>query len=385
MVKEKEITEIVWKKEVNNELWRVIAIKGNRNYAVGYEERFKELYKQDKLFFLSYTKNKNKIEETTSYLPFPHEMQQIMLKSVLDIVVKPNIRNRDIQKFQTILDKQKEKTEEILIERKKINNIIKKQVKPMENQKTYEELKEEVKKLLLYTKRKGIEQLIHFLEKTDYYTAPASSKYHLNIFGGLLQHHYNVYSVLLAKNKKFKLNIREDTIIITGLLHDLAKVGLYRKAGHEYIINKSVLERGHAKLSIERIKKFIILTDEEEQMIKYHMGTFGMIGSGYIEEYTAEEMHEAIKKYPSVQIFASSDMESSIMEKSLEEKEKELLDTNNDNIIKVIDKKDKGQGVTYYDITSEFKNPEKTQELIIKMITYGEVFEIRKGMIKVLR
>ena len=110
-----------------------------------------------------------------------------------------------------------------------------------------------------------------------------------------------------------------------------------------------------------------------------------MIGSSYIEEYTAQEMHEAIKKYPSVQIFASSDMESSVMEKSLEEKEKELLDTNNDNIIRVIDKKDKGQGVTFFDITSEFKSPEKTQELIIKMITYGEVFELRKGMIKVLR
>ena len=79
--------------------------------------------------------------------------------------------------------------------------------------------------LLRETKREGIENLIDFLEKTDFFTAPASTKFHNSFEGGLLAHSLNVYEALesLVKGKW-----PEDTIRIVALLHDICKINLYK-------------------------------------------------------------------------------------------------------------------------------------------------------------
>ena len=56
--------------------------------------------------------------------------------------------------------------------------------------------KERFIELLRSTKREGIEKLIDFLEKTDFFTAPASTRFHSSYEGGLLQHSLNVYDCL---------------------------------------------------------------------------------------------------------------------------------------------------------------------------------------------
>ena len=83
--------------------------------------------------------------------------------------------------------------------------------------------KNEIVALLKDVKREGIENLIDFLDRTDFYTAPASTKFHNAFEGGLAEHSLNVYKALkeLTKGKW-----EEDTLRIVGLLHDLCKINL---------------------------------------------------------------------------------------------------------------------------------------------------------------
>lgn len=180
-------------------------------------------------------------------------------------------------------------------------------------------VKDVVKDSLLSVKRDGMKEFVATLEEhTDYFTAPASTKFHLSCEGGLLIHHWNVYDALVECNKRMNLGLPNDTIIIVGLLHDLCKVFRYIKKDDGYDFNPEHKDKGHSLLSIERIKKFIALTPDEEDMIKFHMGLFGAKETAeFGAEYTVQEMHEAIKRCNAVQVVAACDM----MAKVLEEKE----------------------------------------------------------------
>lgn len=255
-------------------------------------------------------------------------------------------------------------------------------VKGGQKVKDIEQIKEEVKFALLSVKRKGMQEFVKFLLTTDYFTAPASANHHLSKPSGLLEHHYNIYNALIEKNKMFKLGLKEETIILTSLLHDVCKCGLYMEVSNGYEINKNIQSKGHAKLSLNRIKKFIALTDEEEAMIKYHMGTFGVDNVGYLNEYTTQEIHDAIKRFPSVQIFASTDMEVTQMEGL--EKEEPTIKLTVEEISKIIDKLDAGEGVSVEDVISKFKEQEKCEAMLEKMKQQGDIFENRRGFIKKL-
>ena len=81
--------------------------------------------------------------------------------------------------------------------------------------------------------RKGVDKLVQFIEKSDFYTAPASTKYHLSCEGGLLQHSLNVYDMLKLKAEqepfKSKLaNVAPESIVIVSLLHDICKTYFYK-------------------------------------------------------------------------------------------------------------------------------------------------------------
>ena len=91
---------------------------------------------------------------------------------------------------------------------------------------------ERFESLLTSCKREGIENLIDFIRSTDFYTAPASTKYHLCCEGGLLQHSLNVYDCLCSKfynelwNEKLT-SVKPESLIITSLLHDICKTNFY--------------------------------------------------------------------------------------------------------------------------------------------------------------
>jgi len=141
------------------------------------------------------------------------------------------------------------------------------------------------------TNRPGIDKLIDYLKQSDFYTAPASTKFHGNFKTGLVKHSYSVYENFYRLNKELKLEVPEPSVILTSLLHDVCKIGAYKENTKSYTWNKDQ-PKGHGRLSTERIKKCIDLTELEEALILYHMGPWNTIqfmgvGKG---EYTLLEL-----------------------------------------------------------------------------------------------
>ena len=139
--------------------------------------------------------------------------------------------------------------------------------------------------------RNGIEDLINWLEDTDFFNAPASSRYHLDEIGGLCQHSLNVYhrfmediQQIMFPNDDIPENVLEQATIL-ALFHDFVKIDFYeestRKVKDEYgtwisvpyfsINNRSELS-GHGVKSARIVSKFLELSDEEFMAITYHMG-----------------------------------------------------------------------------------------------------------------
>lgn len=141
-----------------------------------------------------------------------------------------------------------------------------------------------------YIKREGSEQLLQWIEGTDFFTAPASSTYHLAEDGGLCQHSLNVFKRLneILKNE-YGDNYAElfngmETIAIVSLLHDLCKADYYVKEMRNTKDDKGnwiqipyykVQERfhfGHGAKSVYIIQNFMQLDLDEASAIRYHMG-----------------------------------------------------------------------------------------------------------------
>ena len=187
-----------------------------------------------------------------------------------------------------------------------------------------EEQKEMILDLLKSTEREGIDKLADYLtESTDFFTAPASTKFHNNFRGGLAQHCLNVYENFKSLLEIKGVEMQEDSIIICALLHDLCKCNTYvvetrnRKNDQgqweKYNIwatNKDV-ERPlpHASRSIAIIRKFIKLSIKEELTIFYHMGPYGG------EDFEYKNMLKAAnEKYPQTVLFYVADTISSYLD-----------------------------------------------------------------------
>lgn len=139
--------------------------------------------------------------------------------------------------------------------------------------------------LLHSTKRKSMDLLIHYLVAFGFFGSPASRTNHGCYKGGLAGHSLTVYK-LLASYYHWKLDaitspgqkpepLTSDNLIIAGLLHDVCKIGAYVGTEKPYKSSKGH-PKGHAKLSITRIKGFIELEPIEELMIRFHMGVYGL-------------------------------------------------------------------------------------------------------------
>jgi putative nucleotidyltransferase with HDIG domain len=167
-------------------------------------------------------------------------------------------------------------------------------------------VKQRFLELLRSTQRKGIEELITYLETSGFFIMPASSKYHNNFEGGLMAHSLGVYDKLSEFNSQFQIGVDENSIIIAALLHDLCKINAYQrtKDGKGWTWNRSRTEDGHAVLSLVRVKQFIELTEVEEKMIQYHMGVYGLKEFDEKGEYTLrnESMANAWYHHPIVKL-----------------------------------------------------------------------------------
>ena len=174
-------------------------------------------------------------------------------------------------------------------------------------------MKEEFIKLLKDINREGMEQLIEFIEKTDFFKAPASTRFHGGYEGGLLEHSMKVYEILdyKVKHNITDLEVQDDTIKIIALLHDICKVNYYkvdyRNAKNSlgewekvpYYTIDDTIPYGHGEKSVMMITEYIKLTPEEKYCIRWHMGftepkeQYSTIGLAYKKYPLALLLHEA--------------------------------------------------------------------------------------------
>lgn len=176
-------------------------------------------------------------------------------------------------------------------------------------------LSEQFVKLLRFTEREGIEDLIRYMqEETDFFTAPASIKYHGAFEGGLLQHSMNVLDCL--DDEPIKSGYDYKSTIIVALLHDLCKANCYGKETKNVKENGSWVQKevytyqddlplGHGEKSLYIISKFIKLTDEEAAAIRWHMGGFDSAFRG-----GDRGLNIAFEKYPLAVLLHLADMKA---------------------------------------------------------------------------
>ena len=180
-------------------------------------------------------------------------------------------------------------------------------------------------------KREGADKLLEFLEKSDFFTAPASTRFHGAYEGGLLQHSLNVYECLadfLSRprvKERYKLEPTAETTAIVALLHDVCNVNFYtvqmRNAKNEqtgqwekvpfYAIDDR-LPYGHGEKSVYMISGFMRLSREEAMAIRWHMGFSGIEDKNTIGK--------ALEMFPLAFALSIADMEASYFLEGREEK-----------------------------------------------------------------
>lgn len=180
--------------------------------------------------------------------------------------------------------------------------------------------------LLESTGREGIGGLLDYLAaETDFYTAPASTKFHGAHEGGLLEHSLAVYHRLTdpvhnVEEELFDIN----SLTICSLLHDICKANYYKQDTRNVKINGSweqvpyytvddQFPMGHGEKSVIILQQFIELTTEEMMAIRWHMLGFDDAARG---GYTCSQaMSAASNKYPLIIALHMADLAASYFDK----------------------------------------------------------------------
>ena len=192
--------------------------------------------------------------------------------------------------------------------------------------------------------------ILNYLSETDFYIAPASSKYHGNYKGGLCEHSLNVYDNLLLIYKTYKhlfdTEIVSDyTLTLISLLHDICKIGIYKNSfrnvkkldekGAE-ILNKKGLPiwektpyyeiddnypLGHGEKSVIILQRFYQLTTNEIMSIRWHMGGYDDITKSFVGNMTA---NKAFNMYPLITLLHMADLASIFLTLPIKDEEKPL-------------------------------------------------------------
>lgn len=170
-------------------------------------------------------------------------------------------------------------------------------------------------------KREGADRLLDYLiEKTDFFTAPASTRFHGAYEGGLLEHSLNVYECLcdFVKRPRFRdtygFVFDEESLAIAALLHDICKTNFYKTEMRNvkkngvwesvpYYTIEDTLPYGHGEKSVYIISGFLKLTRDEAFAIRYHMGFSGT--------EDANQVGKALEMFPLAFALCVADMEAS--------------------------------------------------------------------------
>ena len=170
--------------------------------------------------------------------------------------------------------------------------------------------------------REGADKLLDFLlNGSDFFTAPASTRYHGAYEGGLVEHSLNVYDCLadmVARLKeRYGIEYTDESIAIAGLLHDVCKVNFYKTSYRNvkdetgrwqsvpYYTIEDTLPYGHGEKSAYIVSAYMRLTRDEAFAIRYHMGFSGTEDPGNVGR--------ALEMFPLAYATCCADMEAAFL------------------------------------------------------------------------
>ena len=134
--------------------------------------------------------------------------------------------------------------------------------------------------------REGSAAFLEWLSKTDFFTAPASTKFHCACPCGLVQHSVSVYRTMVERYFDPETD-SEESFAICGLLHDVCKAQFYKEGTRNvkneqtgawekkpYYMIEDSFPYGHGEKSVFLIERFLRLKTSEAIAIRWHMGGF---------------------------------------------------------------------------------------------------------------
>jgi hypothetical protein len=165
--------------------------------------------------------------------------------------------------------------------------------------------------------RKGSAELLEWIQKTDFFTAPASTKFHCACEHGLVMHSVSVFNTLVEKHFDEE-NDSLESFAICALLHDLCNAQFYKVSTRNvkndetgqwekvpYYSVEDSFPYGHGEKSVFLIERFMRLKLEEAMAIRWHMGGFDD-NSGYA-------ISQAYDRYPLAVKLHLADLESTYL------------------------------------------------------------------------
>lgn len=192
-----------------------------------------------------------------------------------------------------------------------------------------------------YIHRDGLDKILAYLDKSDFYEAPSSASFHLNVKGGLCKHSINVFETALKIREHIAQEAIEsgespftevpstESVAVAALFHDICKVKLYHEVekwkkdangrwmnypGYEL---KDDFPLGHGEKSCLMLSWYMRLKPDEMLAIRWHMGPWGVNMNSFEDQRNYDTAHSL---YPLVMIIHTADcLAASIMERDDEE------------------------------------------------------------------
>jgi hypothetical protein len=177
--------------------------------------------------------------------------------------------------------------------------------------------------------RDGIDDLLNYIQKSDFLIAPASTKYHGSTAGGLAEHSLNVYDCLVRLCEIHpEVKVNTETVTFTALFHDICKTNFYKKAfrnvkndetgqweSKEIYEIEDKLPLGHGEKSVILLQAFVKLNRDEIYAIRWHMGGFDNAVKG--GDYGISRAYEMC---PFAVLLGMADMEATYLLENKNEK-----------------------------------------------------------------
>lgn len=177
--------------------------------------------------------------------------------------------------------------------------------------------------------RPGADKLLAWIESSDFFAAPASTRFHLSSPGGLLEHSLHVFErmkAICAKEATITPGFNEpsmETIAVCGLLHDICKANFYavemrnrkndqgRWEQYPFYVVDDKLPYGHGEKSVYIISGFMRLSREEAMAIRWHMGFSDndFQGGGY-------SVGNAFDKFPLAVLLHIADLQATYLDET---------------------------------------------------------------------